>query len=86
MNKELIKEELLKYRGHMAHKNCCEPYKIFPNTTLESLLKTMPKTIYDFKFVKGFGEKRTESYGEDILAIINKGSAKLSNNFSRSNK
>ena len=44
---------------------------IFNNAEMETLIKANPKSKNELLKVKGFGEKKVEKYGEEILRIIN---------------
>ena len=44
---------------------------MFPNKTIDELLKIRINKIADFSKVNGLGSKRIEKYGEDLLNIIN---------------
>lgn len=82
INKEELKEKLKKYRGRKAYEYNIEPYKVYTDAMLDAVLEKAPTTMKELMNVKGFGEKRCEYYGEDILAIIN-GSLNKSSAFSR---
>lgn len=66
-----IEEKLKKYRGRKAYQGQVEPYRIFTNEMLLDLLDKQPKTLAGLRKIKGFGEKRVEAYGKDILDILN---------------
>ena len=46
-------------------------FTVFSNKTLESLLIELPKSNTDLELVYGFGEKKIEQFGTQILEIIN---------------
>lgn len=75
-----VKEELLKnplyiklkeYRWNKSKEDNVKPYYIYSNSTLEDLIKFKPKSIDELKSIKGFGEVKSEKYGNDIINIIN---------------
>lgn len=70
-NKETIRSELKKYRLQKAKSLNYKPYFIFNDQTLEEILSIMPKTLTDLKKISGFGDKKIEFYGQDIINIIN---------------
>lgn len=75
-NKEVIRAELKKYRLQKAKSLNYKPYFIFNDQTLEEILSIMPSTLDDLKKIPGFGDKKIESSGQDIINIINESSEK----------
>ena len=76
-NKETIRSELKKYRLQKAKSLNYKPYFIFNDQTLEEILSIMPRTLTDLKKISGFGDKKIEFYGQDIINIINERSEKI---------
>ena len=76
-NKETIRAELKKYRLQKATSLNYKPYFIFNNQTLEEILSIMPRTLTDLKKISGFGDKKIEFYGQDIINIINERSEEI---------
>ena len=76
-NKETIRAEIKKYRLQKAKSLNYKPYFIFNDQTLEKILSIMPSTLDDLKKISGFGDKKIESYGQDIINIINESSEKI---------
>lgn len=66
-----VNNELKEYRLKTARAQGIKPYMIFNNEEMETLIKANPKSKNELLKVKGFGEKKVEKYGEDILKIIN---------------
>ena len=66
-----FENKLKEYRKKKADENNSKLYQIFPNKTITSLLTTSVKEINDLQKIDGFGEKRIQRYGKDILKIIN---------------
>lgn len=62
--------KLKHYRYTRAKELNIKPYFIFNNNELDLLLSTRPTSKEIFLSVPGFGEKKYEQYGEDIIAII----------------
>ena len=62
---------LKEYRLKTSRAEGIKPYLIFNNEEMETLIKANPKSKNELLKVKGFGEKKVERYGEDILKIIN---------------
>ncbi|MGC9046832.1 MAG: exodeoxyribonuclease VII large subunit [Minisyncoccia bacterium] len=70
MNVKLL--ELLKNkRKEIAQRENIEIYKVFSNATLEATAEAEPKNKNDLLKIKGWGKKKIEKYGDEILAIIN---------------
>ena len=76
-NKETIRAELKKYRLQKAKSLNYKPYFIFNDQTLEEILSIMPRTLTDLKKISGFGDKKIEFYGQDIINIINERSEEI---------
>ena len=49
-----------------------KPYYIYNDKQLDELIKKTPKNLDELKLISGFGEKKAEKYGEDILNIMEK--------------
>ncbi len=69
-NKEL-EERLIAYRKQKAAEEGMKLYQIFPNKTIDELLKIRVSKIDDFTKINGLGTKRIEKYGNDLLDILN---------------
>lgn len=65
-----MEEKLKKFRGHMAHKGGTEPYKIFTNEIMNTIMEMKPTDLVSLRNVKGMGPKRVEAYGEEIIKIV----------------
>lgn len=62
--------KLKNYRYTKAKELNIKPYFIFNNNELEQLLSIRPTSKKVFLTVPGFGEKKYEQYGDDIIALI----------------
>lgn len=62
---------LKEYRLKTSRTEGIKPYLIFNNDEMETLIKAKPRSKNELLKVKGFGEKKVEKYGEEILKIIN---------------
>jgi hypothetical protein len=69
VNPELF-EALRVWRAGLAASNAVPPYVIADNKALEAVAAEKPTTAKALKNVPGFGPKRVENYGEDILRIV----------------
>lgn len=67
-----ITTELKQYRMKKANELGLKPYFIYNNEQMQSIIDSKPKTKEDLLKLNGFGEKKYEMYGEDILAIVKK--------------
>jgi translin len=68
----IIYEELSKWREHKASEENLSPYVIARNSWLKEIIKLQPSTPKDLMVIKGFGERRANKYGKDIINIISK--------------
>jgi len=66
-----LEENLISYRKKKAADQGVKLYQVFPNKTIDELLKVRIKSIDDLSKVNGLGTKRIEKYGDDLLNIIN---------------
>ena len=69
-NNDSLIELLKKYRLTKAKEKNLPPYYIFNDETLNEIISIKPQTIDELLTVKGFGQKKCEWYGNDILQII----------------
>ena len=65
----LLKEK----RKEIALREGKELFKVFQNAVLERTVEAMPKNKRELENIKGWGKKKIDSYGDEILAIINGG-------------
>lgn len=70
-NDDEIRTNLKKYRLNKSRELNYKPYFIFSNKTLEDLINKKPKNKVELKQIEGFGDKKIEMYGIDIIKIIN---------------
>lgn len=67
-----LKKALKDYRYNKSKKLSIEEYRIFTNNQLDELLKIRPKKISDLNQITGFKNYHINTYGKEILNIINK--------------
>lgn len=48
-----------------------KPYYIFNDAQMQDLISKHPRTKEELLSVSGFGSKKAEKYGDEILKIIN---------------
>jgi hypothetical protein len=65
-------ESLKKYRLETSKSEGVKPYFIFNNEELDVLIQYKPKNKEELLQIKGFGQKKVEKYGYNILSIIKK--------------
>lgn len=74
-NEQVIDNSLLEnlkaYRLKKAKELHYQPYFIFNNAQMEQIIQISPKTKEELCSIDGFGDKKYEMYGEDIIAIVN---------------
>ncbi len=75
MNTDLY--SLLKQkRQEISDREGLELFKVFQNAVLQRTAEARPKNRKDLESIKGWGVKKIEKYGDEILAVINGGSLK----------
>ncbi len=62
---------LAEWRTHKANEENLPAYIIAHNSMLIQIIKMRPRTVKDLNAIKGFGERRINKYGKEIIAIIN---------------
>jgi translin len=60
------------WRNRKANEENLAPYIIARNSWLNQIVKLRPTSIKDLTSIKGFGERRVNKYGREIIEIINK--------------
>ncbi len=65
-------DELKKWRLARAKKDEVAPFIIAHNSALEAVSVAKPKSTQQLLGVSGFGPKKVELYGPDIIAVIEK--------------
>ena len=53
-----------------ARKHNVPAYVIFHDATMREIAKAKPASLDDLRGVSGVGEKKLETYGADIVALI----------------
>jgi translin len=67
-----IYKALEEWRTRKSNEENLATYIIARNSWLNQIVKLRPKTPKDLNTIKGFGERRINKYGKEIIAIINK--------------
>jgi superfamily II DNA helicase RecQ len=68
--KELY-EALTKWRTRKSNEEGLSPFIIAHNSMLKQIVKIRPATPKDLNQIVGFGERRVNKYGREIIAIVN---------------
>lgn len=68
---EMLEKELKEFRLTTSRKENNKPYFIFDNKQMADLIVKCPRNKEELLAVYGFGPKRVEKYGDQILRIIN---------------
>ena len=67
-----IYKELKEYRLCKSKEENLKAFMIFTNEMLDALTNIKPKSKEELLNIKGFGDKKVEQYGDEILFIINR--------------
>ena len=66
----LLLAELRKWRTETARQDGVPPYVVATNRVLVQLALRAPRNLEELKLVKGFGEKRRQRYGKELLERV----------------
>jgi ATP-dependent DNA helicase RecQ len=67
---QAIFEKLRWWRVETARKHNVPAYVIFHDATMREIAKMKPASLDDLRNVSGVGEKKLETYGDEIVALI----------------
>lgn len=67
----VIVKKLKEWRLQKAQEEGFPAYMILSNLNIFTLAKYKPQLISDFLSLKGFGEKKTERYGDELMDLLN---------------
>jgi translin len=68
-----IYNALDRWRNKRSSEENVAPYIIVRNSWLKEIIKMKPTSPRDLMAIKGFGERRANKYGKDIIRVIRKG-------------
>ena len=68
---EILLKELKEFRLTTSRKENIKPYFIFDNKQMEDLIAKYPRNKEELIAINGFGPKKLEKYGDEILRILN---------------
>jgi ATP-dependent DNA helicase RecQ len=67
-----LREYLRAWRREVAQKQGIPAFTVMHDTSLDDLCRVMPESMAALRTVYGFGERKTETYGREILAAISR--------------
>ncbi|MEO5358730.1 MAG: HRDC domain-containing protein [Nitrospirae bacterium YQR-1] len=81
---KLLYQRFREWRKNKAESDGVPVYIVATNSEVMELIKKTPKTLEILRTIRGFGKKKIEKYGKEIVEIINnfyteKNERKLSN-------
>jgi ATP-dependent DNA helicase RecQ len=59
------------WRLRRSNEENIAPYIIAHNSTLKDIVKLRPIAPLELMTIKGFGERRVNKYGKEIIAVLN---------------
>ena len=65
-----LREYMREWRRNISRQKGISAFIVMYNTTLDQLCVTRPSSLSELRRVPGFGEKKTQMYGEQILAAL----------------
>ena len=65
-----LREYLRTWRRDVAKKQGIPAFTVMHDTSLEELCRVMPESLAAIRGIHGFGERKTEAYGREILVAI----------------
>ncbi len=63
-------EQLRAWRAETARAASVPAYVVFPDTTLAAIAQQRPSDLDQLFAISGVGQKKLESYGEEVLAVV----------------
>jgi translin len=67
-----IYDALTVWRTRKANEENLPPYIIAHNSMLSQIARMHPRTVKDLNAIKGFGERRINKFGKEIISVIDK--------------
>jgi superfamily II DNA helicase RecQ len=65
-----LRGALRELRRREARRRRWKPYQVFPDVTLDAIVKTRPTTTAELLAIHGLGTTRVAKFGEQILAVL----------------
>ena len=67
---QIVFEQLRAWRAETARKHNVPAYVIFHDATMREIARIRPASLNDLRGVSGVGEKKLETYGKEIVALV----------------
>ncbi len=67
---QILFDKLRWWRVETARKHNVPAYVIFHDATMREIAKAKPSSLNELRGVSGVGEKKLETYGREIIALI----------------
>jgi ribonuclease D len=64
-------QSLKQWRAEKAGKMKMANFMVCHNSELIDIAFNQPKSIDELRLIKGFGNRKTDKYGDDIIAVLN---------------
>jgi len=68
---KVIFQNLKRWRAEKASELGFKSFMICHNSVLMNIAICKPKTVSQLRNIKGFGEVKSDKYGDDIIALLN---------------
>lgn len=65
-----LREYLREWRRGVAKKQGIAAFIVMHDSSLNELCRLKPDTLAGVRLVPGFGERKTELYGEQVLSVL----------------
>ena len=65
-------QKLKDFRYEKSKEEGIKAYYIFTNAQLENIIEVKPKNLNELRNISGFGDKKCEKYGREILEMVNR--------------
>lgn len=63
-------DQIKEWRNQVAKENDTDPYMILPQKAIKGIVEIMPVTLAELAQVSGIGNKKLQSFGEEIVKIV----------------
>jgi ATP-dependent DNA helicase RecQ len=67
-----LREYLREWRQMVAHEQRVPAFVVMYDTSLEDLCRKQPRSVSELFHVRGFGERKIKSYGQQIVEALNR--------------
>ena len=64
-------QTLKQWRAEKAEKMKMANFMVCHNSELIDIAYNQPKSIDELRLIKGFGNRKAEKYGDDIISVLN---------------